>query len=51
VVGVIAGLHQGGCYEYTSYSPAFRPDVYALIARATVGLHPDNVPQAGSDGC
>jgi len=51
VVGVIGGLHQGGCYEYTSYSPAFRPDVYTLIARATLGLRPDTVPQAGSDGC
>ncbi len=51
VVGVIAGLHQGGCYEYTSYSPAFRAGLYALIARATLGLRPDTVPQAGSDGC
>ncbi|MDI5962024.1 trypsin-like serine peptidase [Streptantibioticus silvisoli] len=51
VVGVIAGLHQGGCYEYTSYSPAFRPDVYQLIARATLGLPADTVPAAGGDGC
>jgi V8-like Glu-specific endopeptidase len=51
VEGVIAGLHQGGCYEYTSYSPAFRPDVYALLLRATLHLHPDTVPTPGSDGC
>ncbi len=51
VEGVIAGLHQGGCYEYTSYTPAFRPDVYELLTRATFTLHPDTVPQAGSDGC
>lgn len=51
VVGVIGGLHQGGCYEYTSYSSAFGPDVYALLFRATLGLHPDTVPDAGSDGC
>jgi len=51
VVGVIGGLHQGGCYEYTSYSSAFRIDVYRLLIRATVRLNPDTVPQAGSDGC
>ena len=51
VVGVIGGLHQGGCYEYTSYSPAFTSDTHHLIARATLGLHPDTVPPAGSDGC
>lgn len=51
VDGVIGGLHQGGCYEYTSYSAAFRPDVYALMLRATLHLHPDTVPAAGSDGC
>lgn len=51
VVGVIGGLHQGGCYEYTSYSSAFRPQVYALLLRATFGLRPDTVPVAGGDGC
>jgi V8-like Glu-specific endopeptidase len=51
VEGIIGGLHQGGCYEYTSYSPTFTPDVYTLIARATFGVHPDTVPTAGSDGC
>lgn len=51
VEGVIGGLHQGGCYEYTSYSPAFTSAVRLLVLRATLGLHPDTVPQAGSDGC
>jgi V8-like Glu-specific endopeptidase len=51
VEGIIAGLHQGGCYEYTSYSPAFTPDAYKLIVRATFGVHPDIVPTAGGDGC
>lgn len=51
VVGVIGGLHQGGCYEYTSYSPAFGPDVHRLIVRATHGDHPDTVPEPGGDGC
>jgi hypothetical protein len=51
VVGVIGGLHQGGCYEYTSYSSAFGPDGYRLLLRAVLGLHPDTVPTAGGDGC
>jgi V8-like Glu-specific endopeptidase len=51
VQGLIGGLHQGGCYEYTSYSSAFRLDVYTLLLRATFGLHPDTVPRAGGDGC
>jgi V8-like Glu-specific endopeptidase len=51
VRGVIGGLHQGGCYEYTSYSSAFSSDVYRLLVRATLHLHPDTVPTAGSDGC
>lgn len=51
VRGVIGGLHQGGCYEYTSYSAPFSTDVFRLLARATIGHDPDTVPQAGSDGC
>lgn len=51
VEGVIGGLHQGGCYEYTSYSSAFTSDVQQLILRATLELRPDTVPAAGSDGC
>lgn len=51
VRGVIGGLHQGGCFEFTSYSSAFTGDVYRLLARATLGIHPDSVPAAGGDGC
>ncbi|MBM9508655.1 trypsin-like serine peptidase [Actinacidiphila acididurans] len=51
VVGLIGGLHQGGCYEYTSYSPALGLRAYELLLRATLGLHPDTVPAAGGDGC
>ena len=51
VVGLIGGLHQGGCYEYTSYSSAFRPDIYRVLLRAVLGRSPDTVPEAGSDGC
>jgi V8-like Glu-specific endopeptidase len=51
VQGVIGGLHQGGCFEYTSYSSAFTVDVYRLLLRAVLGVHPDSAPAAGSDGC
>jgi hypothetical protein len=51
VDGLIGGLHQGGCYEYTSYSPALTWQAYRLVLRATLGLEPDVVPVAGSDGC
>jgi hypothetical protein len=51
VVGVIGGLHQGGCSPDTSYSAPFRPDVYRLWMRATLGSAPDVLPQPGSSGC
>ncbi|WP_328459527.1 trypsin-like serine peptidase [Streptomyces sp. NBC_00448] len=51
VVGVIGGLYQGGCYEYTSYSSPLTWQADKLILRATLGQHPDVVPAAGSDGC
>lgn len=51
VVGVIGGLHQGGCYEYTSYSSAFRSDVFRLLTRAELGRPGDVAPAAGGDGC
>ncbi|GAB3584882.1 trypsin-like serine peptidase [Calidifontibacter terrae] len=51
VVGVVGGLHQGGCDERTSYSPVFGQDVFGLMVRAEAGDAPDSVPQAGSDGC
>ncbi|MEO6702677.1 MAG: trypsin-like peptidase domain-containing protein [Jatrophihabitantaceae bacterium] len=51
VAGVIGGLHQGGCVDYTSYSSAFSLDTYRLWLRAALGARPDTVPAAGSDGC
>ena len=51
VHGVIGGLHQGGCFEYTSYSSPFDTAAYRLLLRATLHLRPDTVPPAGSDGC
>jgi hypothetical protein len=51
VRGVIGGLHQGGCFEYTSYSSPFDAATFRLWARAVVGGPADTVPQAGGDGC
>ncbi|MCU1656969.1 MAG: hypothetical protein JWO57_1625 [Pseudonocardiales bacterium] len=51
VVGVIGGLHQGGCTPATSYSPAFGADVGHDWQRAAVGAAADVVPPAPDDGC
>jgi hypothetical protein len=51
VHGVIGGLHQGGCFEYTSYSSPFDASIYRVLGRAVVGARPDVLPPAGSDGC
>lgn len=51
VHGVIGGLHQGGCFEYTSYSSPFEPSIYGVFGRAVLGTTPDVLPPAGSDGC
>jgi V8-like Glu-specific endopeptidase len=51
VAGVIGGLHQGGCVDYTSYSSAFTLDTYRLWLRASVGAPPDLLPTPGPDGC
>lgn len=51
LVGVIGGLHQGGCLPSTSYSSTFGRDIFKLIARASSGAAGDSVVKAGSDGC
>lgn len=51
IVGVIGGLHQGGCSADTSYASAFGPAIYLLRQRATAGLSPDVLPRAGSANC
>lgn len=51
VVGLIAGLHQGGCYSYTSYSPPLGSDARAVFDRAAAGAKPELGPEAGSDNC
>jgi V8-like Glu-specific endopeptidase len=51
VVGLIAGLHQGGCYSYTSYSPPLDNHARAVFQRAAAGAKPEIGPEAGSDNC
>jgi V8-like Glu-specific endopeptidase len=51
VVGLIAGLHQGGCFTYTSYSPPLGGDARAVYQRAISGAKPEVGPDPGSDGC
>lgn len=51
VVGLIGGLHQGGCVEYTSYSPTFDDDTFATYWRAVTGAPADSLPVPGGDGC
>jgi hypothetical protein len=51
VVGLIAGLHQGGCYTYTSYSPPLGGHARAVYQRAVAGAKPDIGPEPGSDDC
>ncbi len=51
VVGLIAGLHQGGCYTYTSYSPPLDAHARAVYQRAVAGAKPEIGPDPGSDNC
>jgi V8-like Glu-specific endopeptidase len=51
VVGLVAGLHQGGCFTYTSYSPPLGSHARAIYDRAIAGAKPNIAPTAGSDGC
>jgi hypothetical protein len=50
-VGVIGGLHEGGCTPEVSYSAPFDSSTLALLARATTGGHGDAVFPPLTDGC
>ncbi|MGZ4560604.1 MAG: trypsin-like serine peptidase, partial [Mycobacteriaceae bacterium] len=50
VLGVIGGLHQGGCVPSTSYSSPFDQATLALLSRAASAAAGDSLPPAGS-GC
>jgi V8-like Glu-specific endopeptidase len=51
VVGVIGGLHQGGCHTYTSYSSAFSTTTWRTYATSAEGLPTTPFPGSGSNGC
>ena len=51
VVGVIGGLHQGGCYPWTSYSAPFGPATARTYAAAAKGAETAELPPPESDGC
>ena len=51
IVGVIGGLDQGGCYDYTSYSSPLARDADDSYRRASTHAPADVAPQPGGDGC
>ena len=51
VVGLIGGLHGGGCDDKVSYSPPFDSGVMTLLARAEAGGPGDTQPQTYADDC
>ena len=51
IVGVIGGLNQGGCVDYTSYSSPLAKDADDAYARADDDAPADVAPQPGGDGC
>jgi V8-like Glu-specific endopeptidase len=51
IVGVIGGLNQGGCRDYTSYSSPLDHDADDAYHRASEHAQADTAPQPGGDGC
>ncbi len=51
IVGVIGGLNQGGCHDYTSYSSPLAADAEDAYHRASQHAPADLGPQPGGDGC
>ena len=51
LVGVLGGLHQGGCFEWNSFSAPFDATIYRVLARATNNLSADTLPTPGSPNC
>ena len=51
IVGVVGGLSQGGCHDYTSFSSRLERDADTAYARASDDAPADVAPHRGSDGC
>jgi len=49
--GIIGGLQQGGCFDYTSYSPRFDTDTVAVYERASRSEQPDTLPVTRDNDC
>lgn len=51
IVGIIGGLNQGGCHDYTSYSSPLVRDAQDAYRRASANAPADVAPRPGGDGC
>jgi V8-like Glu-specific endopeptidase len=51
VVGVIGGLHQGGCTPEVSYSAPFAASTLRFFVQVEAGQAPSVLPPRPSDGC
>jgi hypothetical protein len=51
IVGLISGLHQGGCTPKRVYSSPLGGPARAVLRRAEQHRHPDSMPARPSDGC
>lgn len=51
VLGIVGGLHAGGCDEKVSYSPPFDGAIARLLARAEAGGPADTAPSEFDDEC
>lgn len=49
IVGVIGGLHAGGCIDSISYSSTLDRNAFSLLVRAIAGRSSDVLPAARSD--
>ncbi|HWC35917.1 MAG TPA: trypsin-like peptidase domain-containing protein [Mycobacteriales bacterium] len=51
LVGLVGGLHQGGCSAATSYSPPLGRAAHRVLRRAGHNRQPDRFPAPPGDGC
>lgn len=51
LVGLIGGLHGGGCSDAISYSPILTDDASNLLRRASSNSHPDVLPSPPVSDC
>lgn len=51
IVGIIGGLHQGGCTPATSYSSRLGRAAHGSLRRAAHHRRPDTFPAPPGDGC